>query len=74
MMVRGMGILSIKSLIAAGCIWTGPVDLDMFSFFKFFFLTVSVSMRMSSILIWQYYFISLLSLFVSMEKRCEVVH
>ena len=60
-----MDTMSLSSLITLWCIWSGPGALDMFSFFRFF-LTVSASMWRSSI--WQYSFISVLSLLVSVEK------
>ena len=48
--------------------WVYPGALDMSVSLFYFFLTVSASMWRSSILIWQYCFISVLSLLVSVEK------
>ena len=49
-MVRGMGTMSLSSLITLGCIWACLVALEMYSFFNCF-LTMSASMWGSSFLI-----------------------
>ena len=66
-MVRGMSTMSLNSRITLGCIWAGHA-LEMFSFFSFFSDCVGVYVEVLN-LIWQYPFISVLSLLVYVEKN-----